>query len=50
MSLYIVEIDLNKKTPITIENDDAILDRKYNTVTIRNIEARLGFLKRCCRI
>lgn len=39
MSLYIVEIDLNKKSPITIENGDAIMDKGRNTVTVRNVEA-----------
>ena len=39
MAMYIVEIRLNKKTPITIKNGDIILDRGYSTVTVRNIEA-----------
>lgn len=39
MSFYIVEINLNKKTPTTIKNGDVILDRGYDTVTVRNIEA-----------
>jgi len=38
MSLYIVEINLNKKSPTTIENGDVILDHGYDSVTVRNIE------------
>lgn len=39
MAIYIIEFNLNKKSPMTIENGDAILDRGYDTVTVRNIEA-----------
>ena len=39
MALYIVEIDLNKKSPMTIENGDTIMDKGRDTVTVRNVEA-----------
>ncbi len=40
MLTYIVEIDLNKKAPMTIENGDVIMDKGRNTVTVRNIQAK----------
>ena len=39
MGLFIVEIDLKSKSPTTVENGDVIVDKGYDTVTVRNVEA-----------
>lgn len=39
MGLFIVEFNLNSRSPITIENGDVIVDKGYSTVTIRNVQA-----------
>lgn len=39
MSLFIVEFDLKTKSPIIVENGDVILDKGWDTVTVRNVEA-----------
>lgn len=39
MGLFIVEIDLKSKSPTTVENGDVIVDKGYDTITVRNVEA-----------
>ncbi len=39
MGLFIVEIDLKSRSPTTVENGDVIVDKGYDTVTVRNVEA-----------
>jgi hypothetical protein len=39
MGLYIVEFNLTKRSPLTVENGDVIVDKGYDTVTVRNVQA-----------
>ena len=39
MGLFIVELNLKAKSPVTVENGDVIVDRGYPTVTVRNVRA-----------
>ena len=39
MGLFIVEIDLKSRSPTTVENGGVIVDKGYDTVTVRNVEA-----------
>ena len=39
MGLFIVEFNLEGKSPVTVENGDVIVDKGYSTVTVRNVEA-----------
>lgn len=39
MALYIVEFNLETKSPVTVEQGDVIVDKGYSTVTVRNVEA-----------
>ena len=39
MALYIFEFALKTSSPITVENGDVIVDRGWDTVTVRNVEA-----------
>lgn len=39
MALYIFEFALKTNSPITVENGDVIVDRGWDTVTVRNVEA-----------
>ena len=39
MGIYIVEFNLRARSPVTVEDGDAIVDRGYATVTVRNVKA-----------
>jgi len=39
MRLFIVEFDLNNKSPLTVKNGDVIVDKGMPTITVRNVEA-----------
>ena len=39
MGLFIVEFDLKSRSPTTVESGDAIVDRGYSSVTVRNVQA-----------
>jgi hypothetical protein len=39
MGLYIVEFNLEAKSPVTVEDGEVITDKGYSTVTVRNVEA-----------
>ncbi len=37
--MYVVELDLKSKSPVTIEDGDVVVDKGYSKVTVRNIKA-----------
>jgi len=39
MGLFIVEFDLKARSPVSVQNGDAIVDKGYSTVTVRNVQA-----------
>ena len=39
MGLFIVEVNLKDRSPVTVENGDVIVDKGYSTVTVRNVQA-----------
>ncbi|MBN2186522.1 MAG: hypothetical protein JW732_03625 [Dehalococcoidia bacterium] len=39
MGLFIVEFNLESRSPVTVEDGDVIIDKGYSTVTVRNVEA-----------